>query len=394
MHKSRTIKVKPDVLKSLRFYSRQRTVMVLEHFSKKTKLKFGVNENFLKEIEATEHELKLGLVKEFARLYKFPLSCFLLPRPIKDDLVPPDYRRVSSNRRGVVSPKMALILRSAQRAQFVIATLVERTSSGLPKARLGDDTEKVAQKIRNLLSNAFTIQKRSNNPYEFFVSLRKGIEKLDVVVLKRSFPLNDARAFSLTNQKPFVIVINNKDGSDFGYTPKLFSLLHEFGHILLRDGGLCNDYFSRTAYEQELFCNSFAAACLMPKARVEQFLDDTNIGSLSTRKQIKWVDRLRSEFLAGGEVIIRRLHSLGYITWDDKDSLIEEWNKFAVRYRKKGFIPHLSESQKCVGRNGTRFTQVVFDGVSKGLITPENATSYLGIKLKHFADLREIVGSL
>ena len=54
MSVSKTLKIKPDVLKSLRYYARQRTPMVLKHFEKKSKLGFGVDAGFLKDIETSE----------------------------------------------------------------------------------------------------------------------------------------------------------------------------------------------------------------------------------------------------------------------------------------------------------------------------------------------------
>ena len=392
--KTHTIKVKPDVLKSLRYYARQKTPKVLEHFQKSSKLKFKVDDKYLKEIETSEHELNLGLVKELATLYKFPLSCFLLPKPLKDDLVPPDYRKVSADQKGIVSPKGAIALRWARRAQYVISTLNDTSADLFPKVRLQDDPEKVALKALELLPKAFKVQEKSSNPYDFFVELRNSLGELGIVVLKMTFPLDDARAFSLTDQKPYTIVINNKDGTEFGYSPKIFSLLHEFGHILLREGGLCNDFSSDNTIAQEVFCNAFAAACLIPTTELRLFLDEKKFNSLTTKEQIETIDALHKRFLVSGEVVIRKMHTIGYITWDSKDSLLVDWNKYAVRYRKNTFIPKLSQSQKCVGKNGTYYTQTVFDGIARGAVTPEKAVSYLGIKLKHFNELRGVVSRI
>lgn len=392
--KIQTIKVKPDVLKSLRYYARQRTPKVLEHFQKNSKLKFKVDDKFLKEIESSEHELSLTLVKELATLYKFPLSCFLLPKPLKDDLVPPDYRKISVDQHGIVSPKGAIALRWARRAQYVISTLGDMSADLFPKVRLQDDPEEVAFKAHELLLKAFNVQEKSSNPYDFFTELRNSLGKLNIVVLKMSLPLDDARAFSLTDQKPYTIVINNKDGTEFGYTPKIFSLLHEFGHVLLREGGLCNDFSSDNTIAQEVFCNAFAAACLIPTTELKSFLDKKNFNLLTTQEQVETVDVLHKKFLASGEVVIRRMHTIGYIAWNTKESLIVDWNKYAMRYRKKAFIPKLSQSQKCVNKNGTYYTQTVFDGIARGVVTPEKAVSYLGIKLKHFNELQNVISRI
>lgn len=41
-------------------------------------------------------------------------------------------------------------------------------------------------------------------------------------IVKTAFPIDDARAFSLADKTPYVIVVNNKDGRGLVYQPKVF----------------------------------------------------------------------------------------------------------------------------------------------------------------------------
>jgi len=52
---------------------------------------------------------------------------------------------------------------------------------------------------------------------------------MNILVFQFSMPIEDARGFALTDMNPNVIVVNSKDSIE----ARLFSLMLEFGHILL-----------------------------------------------------------------------------------------------------------------------------------------------------------------
>lgn len=94
-----------------------------------------------------------------------------------------------------------------------------------------------------------------------------------IYTLQFDLPLDMVRGFSLT-QRPYIIVINKNDST----TGKIFTLLHEYAHILLRlnEGIICSNmellsnsndsYTVRTnnIKDIEIWCNRFAVAFLLP----------------------------------------------------------------------------------------------------------------------------------
>ena len=103
---------------------------------------------------------------------------------------------------------------------------------------------------------------------KLYVSLRAFIESLGVLVLHRQFKNDEAAGFYVhIDDGPHTIVINTTNSSK---ARKLFTLAHEFGHLLLRKEGVSNPSILRNRIER--FCNRFAACLLAPKRLVEAAL--------------------------------------------------------------------------------------------------------------------------
>jgi Zn-dependent peptidase ImmA (M78 family) len=95
---------------------------------------------------------------------------------------------------------------------------------------------------------------------KLYASLRGFIEGLGVVVVHRSFDSDEAAGIYMhVDAGPHVIVINTTRSSK---ARKLFTLAHEFCHVLLRAEGASNPSILKNRVER--FCNKFAAYLLAP----------------------------------------------------------------------------------------------------------------------------------
>lgn len=103
---------------------------------------------------------------------------------------------------------------------------------------------------------------------KLYVSLRAFIESLGVLVLHRQFKNDEAAGLYVhIDDGPHAIVINTTNSSK---ARKLFTLAHEFGHVLLRKEGASNPSILRNRVER--FCNRFAACLLAPKHLIKTAL--------------------------------------------------------------------------------------------------------------------------
>lgn len=89
---------------------------------------------------------------------------------------------------------------------------------------------------------------------------------LDVLVLQvQAISVLEMRGFSISGDVLPVVVLNGGDPP----RGRIFTLMHEFAHVLLSAAGVC-DVLPRRAIrapadEVEVFCNRVAAAILMPR---------------------------------------------------------------------------------------------------------------------------------
>lgn len=103
---------------------------------------------------------------------------------------------------------------------------------------------------------------------KIYISLRTFIEELGILVLHRQFKTDEAAGLYVhLDGGPHTIVINTTGSSK---ARKLFTLAHEFGHVLLRAEGASNPSVLKNKIER--FCNRFAASLLAPKRLIEKAL--------------------------------------------------------------------------------------------------------------------------
>ncbi len=111
-----------------------------------------------------------------------------------------------------------------------------------------------------------------------------------------------------------VIVLN---GGDFP-RGRIFTLLHEFAHVLLHADGVCDALPRRQARgptdEIEIFCNQVAAAALMPldAFRAEPTLQDP---PADWRWSERTISGLSEKYSVSQEAIVRRMYSVGLTDW-------------------------------------------------------------------------------
>lgn len=108
------------------------------------------------------------------------------------------------------------------------------------------------------LTNEQQLEWRS--AHKVYSSLRSFIEDQGVFVIHRSFGSDEvAGIYTKVDTGPHTIVINSTKSSK---ARKLFTLAHEFAHVLLRASGASNPSILKNKIET--FCNQFAAYLLAP----------------------------------------------------------------------------------------------------------------------------------
>ena len=197
----------------------------------------------------------------------------------------------------------------------------------------------------------------------------------------------EARGFSIAEQPYPVIVVNGKDH----HSARCFTLIHEFTHILLDDGGICDLHnpFSATSQidRTEVFCNRVAGSTLVPSNALlgtdivrdhgsDPEWSDDELATLSKRFWVSW------------EVILRRLLILRRTT----RSFYEHWRKerndlfpgYDTRETTEIKIP---TPTRVIMRNGKLFPTIVLRALRSRRITAFEASDILSAAPHRLGDI-------
>lgn len=261
-----------------------------------------MNPDELRKLEAQDDEIPLPLssIKRLAKEYRRQVACFFLPDVPEDEKgIRLTYYRMTPEQ--VLKPvelepgseyakAINLAYRRARYYQSLLkelmeiedyssstATIATTEAIEVPEYSLDEDPENIGLKERMRLMMEEGIRRPN---------LMKGkksvLKRLRTILAKRfmiyvfqfDLPLDMIRGFSITD-KPYMIVINRNDTS----TGKIFTLLHEYAHILTRSVSrnvVCSnmeamnstdtaDNSRHIARNIEVWCNRFAASFLMDR---------------------------------------------------------------------------------------------------------------------------------
>lgn len=160
---------------------------------------------------------------------------------------------------------------------------------------------------------------------KLYTSLRTFIENLGIVVVHRQFKTDEASGLYVqVDGGPHTIVINTT-GS--GKPRKLFTLAHEFGHVLLRAEGASNPSVIKNRVER--FCNWFAAALLAPKRLIERVLEPFQNQAQATSDFIR---SFAKKLGISQEAAFLRLVETGYLQQS-------EYNAWKSRFDNTNQVP-------------------------------------------------------
>ena len=148
-------------------------------------------------------------------------------------------------------------MRTARRlhelAKEVSEELGHEIGTDLPKVSVSANAAELAASERHRLGASLEEQLRFHDAYRALWYWRDLVEGTGCFVFQLPFPVEDARASSeYFDEGPF-IVLSTKDEP----VARVFSLFHEYAHLLLRIGGICPDFSGH-------YLHSF-------EGRVEQF---------------------------------------------------------------------------------------------------------------------------
>jgi Zn-dependent peptidase ImmA (M78 family)/DNA-binding XRE family transcriptional regulator len=363
------VEVAPGVLK----WARETMCKTLDDVARRLDLGKATVEAW----ETGEKHPTLKQLRELSVFLKRPFAAFFLPTAPQESPMPADFRTLPADSKKPFTEKTLLALRRARRLQSLsrelASDLSDRSSFEIETFTLADDVRSLADQIRERLGVSVERQFEWKDEAEALSEWKRAAESCGVLVLELPFPISEGRAFSLTDDDYPVIVLNSGDSLN----GRIFSLFHEFGHLLLGQDGICD--FSEEGKAIEQFTNRFAGEFLVPRpALLRQLVVQSHIGEEWEDDELQALGR---QFKVSREVILRRMLITGSTTRTFYEKKRAEWEASHRQIKPSGGrrVP----ARQCLRKNGIVFTARVLESAARDIITYRDVSDYLSIGLKH-----------
>ncbi|KKU45718.1 MAG: hypothetical protein UX62_C0031G0009 [Microgenomates group bacterium GW2011_GWA2_46_7] len=325
-------------------------------------------------------------IRKLSKVYKRSETVFLL-KTVPKSQEPPKFRRFLLEE-AMLSKDTLMVMRKAQETQISTIDLLGEIDNILLNtlAPHKKDSDLLASKTIEALKINYELRFSSKNTKEQLQQWKRLLESNNVMVLEYSFPLTDARAFTIYNESIPVIILNSRD-TDNG---RAFSLFHEFGHLLLQqselDVEMTLDYTKSIA--DELFCNQISANILVPSDLLKQKV----LAGIIDESQVK---DLAKKFKVSTSVIWRRLYDNKLISESQYNKVLSKLSTFEpykIEKSKKKFgankNTHLYKKIRNMGELAIGATLEAFNS---NRISHYEVLSYLGIQSVALPRLQRIL---
>jgi Zn-dependent peptidase ImmA (M78 family)/transcriptional regulator with XRE-family HTH domain len=370
--------VKPDLLA----WAREEAGLSLEDAAKK----IAVKPEHLQACERNEAQLTVRQLRVLSNAYKRPLAFFYLPAPPARSTDLRDFRRPSEEEPEAESPRLKYEIRRARYRRRIALELSEELGEPIPEftatATLADSPADVARRVRELLGVTRQQQRNFRDVYDALNTWRESIERLGVAVFQASrVPSREMLGFSISEPSLPVIVLNMSDVP----VRRIFTMLHEFTHLMLRTGGLCT---LKEVQQIEVFCNEVAGESLVPRAWL---LDEPDISARGP--QDEWpdgvIEAMGRRYRVSRETILRRLLEADYTSRAFYERKHEEYKaEFETTRPEDGFVPPYTLA---VAEAGRMFIQLVLESYRQDKITTSEVSDFLEVRTKHFNRIAQAV---
>lgn len=322
------------------------------------------------------------IAKKLAKFYGINLVVLYLPR-IPQKIKPlKDFRRMDSL---PFSRNFIFLMRSIQEKQEVLKELlIENGHTALPivgSVSIEQGVPGLVQALQDNISKYLKLKKKAEDNLKPITRL---LESLGISVsFSNSFnghylsavSPKEVRGFAIADKVAPFIFVNSKDSKN----AQLFTLLHEFCHILLGETGVGEQ--SHNADKRiEILCNQATADFLIPSQRFEQALK-----VMPSKDLDDTVYELTHLFPVSSLSVLVKMFSIGKLAYQNFETAyirhkesFEQILQQESRQKKSSKIV-LKTDLRLFRQNGKRFTYIVLDGLQKGKIGFTEACSALGV---------------
>ena len=300
-------------------------------------------------------------------------------------------RRLPGKPAGEESPELAAQVQLAVERREIAIRLFEELGEEPPRlsidASTSDDPEELGLGIRRALDIEIDEQLSWADPYEALRGWRSKLERFGILVFQiPRVSMDEMRGFSLSPDPLPIIGVNTKDSP----RGRIFTIFHEFTHILLNDDILhapgTNWFQLDPDLESEFFANNVSAATLVPQGdfvSAAAELDGLGTGGWTDRK----MTNLSRRYEVSKSVIVRRLRKFDLISPQAFAEFRADYDQFEPQPRGSGGGGNFYLNK--TAHLGTLIPQMAFRAYYDDKVTSSDLSSLFGMQVKSLGKFEE-----
>ncbi len=335
-----------------------------------------------KKWESGEDVPSMPRLRKLANLFKRPLPVFFLPHLPQSQPLPKDFRKAAAIIEQPLGEASLIALRKARWYQTVAKELMDDLGQPVRSFEVPNvEHGLLVDIINNIRKMDIHRQMSWRNNWEALKRWRMYLEEQGIFVFQFPMLVEEIRGFSLVREEhPPVIVISSHD-SPHG---RIFTLFHEYSHILLKESGLCipSEGIDEKQHEVEKFCNEFAGNFLVPSAHLKKSIKESKFSKIDGL-----ILDLSKKFIVSQFVILRRLYSIKEVDYKEYQRHFKELQKSVKKVESSGGDFYKNQ----YAEKGKRFISLVVEAESSRKITLSRALDYLEIKTRHYDQIVDML---
>jgi len=359
--------ITPEVLS----WARTQAAITVPELAKRV----AVSEDRVRAWESGEESPSVAKLRVIADMVRQPMALFFAAAPPERGLqVPPDFRATDA----APGRRLTREVRLAEERRDIF----KRLAPGLVAESLwptwADAQSTIPAEVRIRLGVTIEAVAKAKSPLEALRLWTSAIENQGILVFQMSRVKDDeCSGFCVYDSTTPAIVLNGSE------TPlrRLFTLLHELGHLVRHSSGLCG---MDESVDEERTCNRFAEGVLLPPRDVR-----AAIGDVGGADAVTIVGRRFHVSRVAAAIALKRYGKVDQQVVDGELQRVEEAREHATDH--DGFVP----PERLHRRNlGDVYLTTVLDAMDSDAISVADATYFLNAKVGMIDRLeRELIGS-
>ena len=333
-------------------------------------------------------------LRKLANVYDCPLGYFFLEAPPASAQVGLDYRGLDQTKADLLHyetrRRLRQFVRLSEYAHGLISALELDWAVGVPEVDPRAAPAEAAEQALAALGLTPDARAAWPSPEEAFNGWRVAVENQGVLVFCLKLDAGDLRGASLWDaDRPPAILANHADVE--AATGRIFTLLHEYAHLLLRRAGVVCDFRGSGQQQRiEAFANKFAASALVPRKAFEERLSRLGLNHARSAWGDSILNTIREPFHASRDTILILLEEMGFAEEGTYRRKRASWDKRRPFGHGKS-RPGLTKARRRYREFGRNFSRLLQLADRSDAVSRSELASLVDMKVERVEEFLDLV---